>query len=77
MNEKLLQKFLNNPIGVRYGDLARILEAHGFFMVEAKGSHKKWKHAELTEDLIIPVHNNDCLEVYKKKAKRSILSLKK
>lgn len=73
--EKLLQKFMENPANIRYDELAKILESKWFFMIEAKGSHKKWKHEYLDEDLIIPVHNNDCKDVYKKKARKVFLSI--
>jgi predicted RNA binding protein YcfA (HicA-like mRNA interferase family) len=63
--EKLLLKFLNHPIGVRYLELERLLLSFGFEKVWAKGSHVKFKHKLLDRDLIIPVHDNDCKDFYK------------
>ncbi len=63
--EKLLLKFLNNPSGIRYSELERLLLSLWFEKVNAKGSHVKFKHKLLQRDLIIPVHGNDCKEFYK------------
>ena len=70
--EKLLIKFLRNPISVRYLDLERILLYLGFIKIEAKGSHIKFKHHFLEKDLIIPVHNGDCKNFYKEYAAKII-----
>ena len=63
--EKLLLKFLNNPVGVRYSEVERLMLNLGFEGLQAKGSHVKFKHRLLERDLIIPVHNNDCKDFYK------------
>lgn len=64
--EKILRKFLNNPASVRYSRIEGLLLNLGFEKVEAKGSHRKFKHWMLDRDLIVPVHNNDCKSFYKK-----------
>lgn len=63
--DRLLQKFLNNPDSLGYGRIENLLLILGFEKIEAKGSHKKFKHQLLQRDLIIPVHNNDCKSFYK------------
>jgi len=63
---KLLQKLLARPTSLKFGEIETILLDLGFKKLEAKGSHKKFKHAKLPNDLIIPVHNNDCKDFYKK-----------
>lgn len=70
--EKLLLKFLNNPVGVRYLELERLLLNLEFEKVWAKGSHVKFKHKLLERDLIIPVHGNDCKDFYKTYAAKII-----
>ncbi|MCX6735347.1 MAG: type II toxin-antitoxin system HicA family toxin [Candidatus Peregrinibacteria bacterium] len=70
--EKLLLKFLNNPSGIRYSELERLLLSLGFEKVWAKGSHVKFKHKLLQRDLIIPVHGGDCKEFYKSYAAKII-----
>jgi len=63
--EKLFDKFLNCPTGLRYLEIERVLIYFGFQKILAKGSHVKFKHCDLKSDLIIPVHGNDCKNFYK------------
>ena len=72
---KVIDRFLKNPTSVRYEELAKVLEHYGFLAIAAKGSHIKFKHTRLTTDLIIPVHNGDCKDFYKKLALKLIISL--
>lgn len=73
---KLVDKFFKNPQSIRYTQLVRILEHYGFEVIDAKGSHVKFKHAKLEEDLIIPVHKSECKDFYKKQAKKQIEKIK-
>jgi len=70
--EKLVDKFFQNPITLRYSQLVVVLEHHGFIKMDAKGSHVKFKHPKLTSDLVIPVHSNECKDFYKQQAKKCI-----
>jgi predicted RNA binding protein YcfA (HicA-like mRNA interferase family) len=70
--EKLVDKFLKNPSSIRYAQLRAVLEHYGFIEISAKGSHVKFKHPKLSNDLIIPLHNNECKDFYKKQAKNFI-----
>ena len=70
--EKLLEKFLSSPSALHYSDIEKILLLKGFKKIPAKGSHQKFKHPFLTSDLIIPIHNGDCKEFYKKLAMKSV-----
>ena len=70
--EKLLEKFMSNPSSLHYSDIEKILIEKGFEKIPAKGSHQKFKHPSLSSDLIIPIHNNDCKEFYKKLAMKII-----
>lgn len=70
---KLLQRFLKSPVSVKYLQIENILIELGFEKIEAKGSHKKFKHVLLDSDLIIPVHNNDCKDFYKKQVAKFIM----
>ena len=72
---KILTKFLNNPTSVHFTEIAQILNEKGFVQVSVKGSHCKFKHPRLTADLIIPVHNGDCKDFYKKQVVKTITSL--
>lgn len=69
---KLVDKFLQNPVSLRYGQLVVVLEHYGFVQIQAKGSHVKFKHPKLANDLVIPVHNNECKDFYKQQAKKFI-----
>jgi predicted RNA binding protein YcfA (HicA-like mRNA interferase family) len=70
--QKSLKSFLVNPASVKYRDLVRLLKYLGFVEVSTKGSHVKFKHIKLPKDLVIPVHNNECKEFYKKEAKKLV-----
>lgn len=63
---KSLNKFLKNPSSSSYKTIESILLILGFKKIYAKGSHVKFKHEVIENDLIIPVHNNECKNFYKK-----------
>ncbi len=73
--EKLLKKFVQTPQNTRYADIEKILFHLGFEEIRAKGSHVKWKHQKLRNDIIIPIHNSDCKKFYKEQASRSMQPL--
>lgn len=73
--QRLLQKFINNPKSLRYSQIELLLIALEFERIEAKGSHKKFKHRQLEQDLIIPVHNNECKPFYKQLVLKTIMKL--
>lgn len=53
-----------------------ILIYFGFEKINAKGSHVKFKHPQLQNDLVIPIHNNECKDFYKLEAKKRIKEVK-
>jgi len=73
--EKLLEKFLSYPEKVRYKELDKILIYLGFVLIYTKGSHRKYKHQNFTPDIIIPVHNNECKNFYKREIYKKIKDL--
>jgi predicted RNA binding protein YcfA (HicA-like mRNA interferase family) len=74
---KRVAKFLKNPTSCKYAEVAYVLEHSGFEAVPVKkSSHVKFKHPRLPQDLIIPVHDNDCKPFYKTQAKKWIQKLK-
>ena len=64
--EKLIEKFKNNPWGLSFSEIQIILIDLWFKKIEAKWSHTKFKNKSLRNDIIIPIHNNDCKNFYKK-----------
>ena len=67
--EKIIEKFLHRPTSLHYKDIEKVLLHLGFEKINVKrGSHIKFKHPHLKHDLIIPIHNNDCKDFYKKEA---------
>jgi len=70
--EKLVLKFLNNPASLTFGEIEKILLRFGFEKIQGKGSHIRFKKSDLRIELVFPVHNNDCKEIYKKEAKKVI-----
>jgi predicted RNA binding protein YcfA (HicA-like mRNA interferase family) len=69
---KLVERFLANPTSIRLAQIIIVLEQFGFQQIQAKGSHLKFKHPKLNTDLVIPAHNNDCKDFYKKMAKQYV-----
>lgn len=79
-HEKLLWKFLNKPESLPFKKIELLLLKIGFERIESKGSHIKFKHPRLAQNLIIPLHNNDCKPFYKiaaSKVTRQILTAQK
>ncbi len=50
--EKLLAKIRNNPKGVRFEDLTKLLEWYGFELKRVKGSHHAYTRG--CHNLIVP-----------------------
>jgi predicted RNA binding protein YcfA (HicA-like mRNA interferase family) len=46
---KILSRVQRSPSGVRFAELATLLEALGFHLDRIKGSHHIFKHAGITE----------------------------
>lgn len=74
--EKSLLKFLGRPTSMTYAEIEQILLRCGFEKVSAKGSHQKFKHPLLNRDFVVPVHNNDCKDIYKKLASKIVIQYK-
>lgn len=75
--EKLLKRFAEAPQNARYADIEKILLHLGFEKIPAKGSHVKWKHSKMRYDIVIPVHNGECKDFYKKQISTDIQILTK
>jgi predicted RNA binding protein YcfA (HicA-like mRNA interferase family) len=73
--QKLIEACIANPSSVKFKQLVIILEHFGFNMIQAKCSHVKFKHHQLSSDLIIPVHNGDCKDFYKREAYKLITEI--
>jgi predicted RNA binding protein YcfA (HicA-like mRNA interferase family) len=46
---KLFLKALNNPLGLRFGDFTRLVEAFGFRLLRINGSHHVFARAGIQE----------------------------
>jgi predicted RNA binding protein YcfA (HicA-like mRNA interferase family) len=73
--DKKVEKFLKNPASCKYQEIERILIHFGFEKISTKGSHIKFKHLQLQRDLIIPVHNKECKDFYKKEIKNTLAKI--
>ena len=64
--EKIIEKLLNRPLSLKYYEIENLFNNYRFQIENRKWSHKK---ITLNEDeekyVIIPIHNNDCKDVYK------------
>jgi len=75
--EKIIEQFWSRPSSLKFIQIEKILLHLGFEKVEAKGSHKKFKHNQSEKDLIIPTHNNECKDFYKRQASKIAKKIKK
>ncbi len=66
--DKLFIKFKRKPSSCKFREVLTLLEYYGFVKIPAKGSHMKFSHHKLPNDLVIPVHNHECKEFYKELA---------
>jgi len=64
--DKIIKKFKSNPASVSLNELEFTLDLAGFKRISIKGSHVKFKNVADGENIIIPIHNNDCKDFYKK-----------
>lgn len=69
---KKVEKFNQKPESVKYSDLVEILAYYGFEKINAKGSHVKFKHHQLESDMVIPIHNGECKNFYKKEVLKKV-----
>ncbi|NCS98950.1 addiction module toxin, HicA family [Candidatus Parcubacteria bacterium] len=64
--DKLIHKFKTNPETLKYRNIKNVLIHLEFDLIKAKGSHVKYKHSKLNTDVIVPIHNGECKNFYKK-----------
>jgi predicted RNA binding protein YcfA (HicA-like mRNA interferase family) len=75
--QKLVETFRTNTSSLKFKQLIIVLEHFGFIMIQAKGSHVKFKHPKLSADLVIPIHNGDCKDFYKREAFKRVSEIEK
>jgi len=75
--DKIIKKFISKPESIKYKDLDRILQNLSFDLIKTKGSHKKYKKINFPTDIIVPVHNNECKDFYKRQICKQIKKLLK
>lgn len=63
--EKLILKFKKSPSSLKFIEIRSILLDIWFEEIESKWSHKKYKIKNLKNDVVLPIHNNDCKDFYK------------
>ncbi|WP_425623042.1 type II toxin-antitoxin system HicA family toxin [Brevibacillus borstelensis] len=54
--EKLIEKMKNRPNGIRFSEIAKVLEYHGYIMVRVVGSHHHFRNKN-GDVITIPKHN--------------------
>lgn len=62
--EKLIEKLLQTPKGMRFDEIAQILENAGFKNVRSRGSHFVFKNSESGKRVVIPTHDNTVKKCY-------------
>jgi len=71
--ERLLKKFLQHPQSLKYREIESILLNLGFSKRMGKGSHCIFFFPDFSIIVTIPIHNDDCLPVYKKELAKIII----
>lgn len=51
--QKLYQRLINNPKNVNFNDLLTIVEAFGFALDRIKGSHRVYKHPDVSSEFLV------------------------
>lgn len=62
--DKLIEKLLIKPKGMRFDEIKTVLENSGFRNVRSRGSHFVFKNSENGKRVIIPIHNNTVKKCY-------------
>jgi len=70
--EKIVVKFKNNPTSLKYNEIKTLLFSLWFEQIDAKWSHVKFKKKWLSSDIVLPIHNNDCKDFYKKQTLKNL-----
>ncbi len=55
--EKIIEKMKNQPNGIKFSEIEKILNYMDFYETRQKGSHKRFKNKITNETLTLPVQN--------------------
>jgi len=64
--ERASERFIQNPTSLPFRAIEKILLRLGFEAISTRGSHKKFKHPKFRPDIIVPIHDGECKNFYKK-----------
>jgi predicted RNA binding protein YcfA (HicA-like mRNA interferase family) len=53
--DKIIAKMKNQPNGIRFDELRKVLEHNGYTLVRVKGSHHAFQNGSYT--YVVPKHN--------------------
>lgn len=68
--DKLIEKMRNRPNGIRFSEIAKVLEYHGYIMVRVSGSHHHFRNEN--GDVITIPNQSPVKAVYVKDVLRRI-----
>lgn len=54
--EKIIEKMKNRPNGIKFSEIVKVLEYHGYIMVRVRGSHHHFRNKD-GDVITIPKHN--------------------
>ncbi|MTW85645.1 addiction module toxin, HicA family [Virgibacillus dakarensis] len=54
--EKIIEKMKNRPNGIRFNEMMKVLEHHGYILDRVRGSHHQFRN-EQGDIITIPKHN--------------------
>ena len=64
--EKTIEKLLHRPTSLKYNEIENLFLNYKFKVEQRKWSHKKISLKQDEEKyVIVPLHKNDCKDVYK------------
>ena len=55
--EKIIEKMKNQPNGIRFSEIEKVLNYLEYYETRQKGSHKRFKNKEKQESITLPEQN--------------------
>lgn len=58
---RLDQLHMEVAVPVKVGEMIKLLEAHGWYLIATRGSHRQYKHADVRGRVTVPGRPSDTL----------------
>lgn len=68
--KKLIEKLINSPQNLKYSEIETLFNNDEHIIEWGKWSHKIISNIVKWTSITIPIHNNDCITIYKRKLRK-------